>query len=145
VLHTSRHCVNTSSALILKQLIHSSCASSAAALQFAASAATLRLQQQRYSTDTSYCYSLCAHTAQQETLGAASICGADGELVSPLLLAALAACQCGGILLDRLSPYAFEGGEGVPLTLHGSIGAGDTATVEVSIWINGFCNAVEQC
>jgi hypothetical protein len=72
-------------------------------------------------------------TLSQETLGAASICGADGEVVSPLLLAALAACQCGGILLDRLSPYAFEGGEGVPLTLHGSIGAGDTATVEVSI------------
>jgi hypothetical protein len=75
---------------------------------------------------------VCTLSAQQETLGAASICGADGEVVSPLLLAALAACQCGGILLDRLSPYAFEGGEGVPLTLHGSIGAGDTATVEVS-------------
>eukprot|EP00611_Tribonema_gayanum_P012514 TRINITY_DN2313_c0_g1_i11.p2 TRINITY_DN2313_c0_g1~~TRINITY_DN2313_c0_g1_i11.p2 ORF type:complete len:242 (+),score=62.89 TRINITY_DN2313_c0_g1_i11:821-1546(+) len=64
---------------------------------------------------------------RQGMLGAAPMTDRSGETV----LAALATCQCGGIPLEKLSPYAFEGSDGVPLTLHGCIGAEDIAAVEV--------------
>lgn len=57
-----------------------------------------------------------------------------GSQQSKLALAAMAACQCGGRLLNKLSPYHFsEGGTESSLTLHGSIGAGSVRTVDIGV------------
>ncbi|KAG5189395.1 hypothetical protein JKP88DRAFT_252899 [Tribonema minus] len=79
--------------------------------------------------------------ALAEMLGAAPMTDRSGEMV----LAALATCQCGGIPLNKLSPYAFEGSDGVPLTLHGCIDAGNIAAVEgsdgVPLTLHGYIGA----
>lgn len=62
----------------------------------------------------------------------ARIEGPSGEPVSKLTLATMVASQCGGRLLNRLSPYFFSGGgTDATLTLHGSIGAGSVCAVNI--------------
>lgn len=61
-----------------------------------------------------------------------SIRGPDGGPPGKLTLATMAASQCGGRLLNKLSPYHFSDGEtDSTLTLHGSIGAGSIRTVDI--------------
>lgn len=56
----------------------------------------------------------------------------DGTLPTKLCLATMAASQCGGRLLNELSPYHFSDGTNKSsLTLHGSIGAGSLRTVNI--------------
>lgn len=56
----------------------------------------------------------------------------DGTLPTKLCLATMAASQCGGRLLNALSPYHFSDGTNKSsLTLHGSIGAGSLRTVNI--------------
>lgn len=62
----------------------------------------------------------------------ARIEGPDGQPVDKLTLATMAASQCGGRLLNTLSPYYFsDGATDAALTLHGSIGAGGVRTVNI--------------
>jgi len=57
---------------------------------------------------------------------------ADGSSPTKLCLATMAASQCGGRLLNELSPYHFsDGATESSLTLHGSIGAGVLRTVNI--------------
>lgn len=56
----------------------------------------------------------------------------DGTLPTKLCLSTMAASQCGGRLLNELSPYHFSDGTNQSsLTLHGSIGAGSLRTVNI--------------
>ncbi|CAM9142315.1 unnamed protein product, partial [Ectocarpus sp. 13 AM-2016] len=56
----------------------------------------------------------------------------DGTQPTKLCLATMAAAQCGGRLLNKLSPYNFsDGASESSLTLHGSIGAGSLRTVNI--------------
>ncbi|CAN0263041.1 unnamed protein product, partial [Scytosiphon promiscuus] len=56
----------------------------------------------------------------------------DGIPLTKLCLATMAASQCGGRLLNGLSPYHFsDGAIESSLTLHGSIGAGSLRTVNI--------------
>ncbi|CAM9557626.1 unnamed protein product, partial [Hapterophycus canaliculatus] len=56
----------------------------------------------------------------------------DGIPLTKLCLATMAASQCGGRLLNGLSPYHFsDGAVESSLTLHGSIGAGSLRTVNI--------------
>ncbi|CAN0223236.1 unnamed protein product [Ectocarpus sp. 4 AP-2014] len=56
----------------------------------------------------------------------------DGTQPTKLCLATMAAAQCGGRLLNNLSPYNFSDGVNESsLTLHGSIGAGGLRTVNI--------------
>lgn len=56
----------------------------------------------------------------------------DGTPPTKLCLATMAASQCGGRLLNKLSPYHFsDGATESSLTLHGSIGAGSLRTVNI--------------
>lgn len=56
----------------------------------------------------------------------------DGTAPTKLSLATMAASQCGGRLLNKLSPYHFsDGSTESTLTLHGSIGAGGLRTVNL--------------
>ena len=74
---------------------------------------------------------------------------ADGCMPTKLCLATMAASQCGGRLLNSLSPYHFsDGATESSLTLHGSIGAGVLRTVniggtavQVSEWLAAACAA----
>lgn len=62
----------------------------------------------------------------------ARIEGPNGGPVSKLTLATMVASQCGGRLLNKLSPYYFsDGATDAALTLHGSIGAGSVRTVNI--------------
>lgn len=62
----------------------------------------------------------------------ASLKGADGRPVDKLTLATMAAAQCGGRLLNKLSPYYFSDGEtDATLTLHGSVGVGNIQSVNI--------------
>lgn len=71
-----------------------------------------------------------------------SIRGADGGPPGKLTLATMAASQCGGRLLNNLSPYHFlDGDADSTLTLHGSIGAGSVRTVD----IGGSTDQVRGC
>lgn len=56
----------------------------------------------------------------------------DGTMPTKLCLAAMAASQCGGRLLNELSPYNFSDGANTSsLTLHGSIGGGSLHAVNI--------------
>ncbi|CAM9786487.1 unnamed protein product, partial [Ectocarpus sp. 6 AP-2014] len=56
----------------------------------------------------------------------------DGTQPTKLCLATMAAAQCGGRLLNKLSPYNFsDGANESTLTLHGSIGVGSLRTVNI--------------
>lgn len=71
-----------------------------------------------------------------------SIRGPDGGPPGKLTLATMAASQCGGRLLNKLSPYHFSDGDAdSTLTLHGSIGAGSVRTVN----IGGSTDQVREC